>query len=420
MKKKYFHAIKLVEENCTGCTKCVRSCPTEALRVLNGKVILDETRCIDCGICVQVCPYKAIVPVTDNLAKIKDFKYKLAIIATSFAGQFPHSIGYETAKKAILNLGFDEVAEESMVTEQMSILIRNYIYEHKNIRPIISSNCPSVIRLIQVKFPDLLPNVLQIEAPMSVLAAFYRKKICEEKGFKENEIGIFLIVPCVSQVTAVHQPEGTYKNLQDGAIAISEIYSHIINDIRDVSKDHKNLETYPHGLSWAISGMQAEEINDGKLKTMAVSGIHNVTKILVKIENQQIERYDYVVLNSCTNGCVGGVLNIENPFVATSRIRDLIRNEKHKSFHDETFEEMYKNGDFGVMPLAPRSIVTLNNDIKIALEMMKKIDNITDKLPGLDCSACGSPSCRSLAEDIVAGKASLDDCVVLLKNKLKK
>ncbi|MDY6915100.1 MAG: 4Fe-4S binding protein, partial [Candidatus Cloacimonadota bacterium] len=59
-KKKYFHAIKIVEENCTGCTKCVRVCPTEALRVRNGKVQLDSSRCVDCGKCVRACRFNAI------------------------------------------------------------------------------------------------------------------------------------------------------------------------------------------------------------------------------------------------------------------------------------------------------------------------------------------------------------------------
>ncbi|HPR17253.1 MAG TPA: [Fe-Fe] hydrogenase large subunit C-terminal domain-containing protein [Candidatus Cloacimonadota bacterium] len=415
----YFHALKLITENCTGCTKCVRICPTEALRVRDGKIIFDANRCIDCGKCITACNFNAIVPVTDNLKEIEKFKYRLAILSTSYAGQFPQSIGYANAKKAILKLGFDDVAEESMITMQIHKLIRDYIYTNNDIRPILSSNCPAVVRLIQVRFPDLLPHILHIEAPMSILATFYRDKICRETGLSEDEIGIFLIVPCVAQVTAVHQPEGTYKNYLDGAIAISEIYSHIINDIRDFNEQDTSYELYPKGLSWAISGMQAEDINDGVLKTMAVTGIHNVIEILLKIENQQLERYDFIVLNNCVNGCVGGILNVENPFVAAARIRDYLRKSQPCNFYNETFEKMYHHGDFNVIPLEPRSIMTLDKDIKVALEMMKKIDEIDKKLPGLDCSACGSPTCRTLAEDIVVNKADISDCVVLSRNKKK-
>ena len=416
--KKYFHAIKLVSENCTGCTKCVRVCPTQALRIRNGKVQLDDDKCIDCGKCVVACKFDAIHTCADSLEIIDKFKYKLAIISTSYAGQFRESVGYMTAKKALLTVGFDEVAEESMITETMSKIVREYI-KKTDIRPIISSNCPAVVRLIQVRFPSLLQNVFHVEAPMSVLSVYYRKKICEEHNLQENEVGIFLIVPCVSQVTAVHQPQGTYKNLEDGAISVQDVYNHIMPNINKIVESDLQCDTYPKGLSWAISGAEAEEVNDGTLKTLAVSGIENVNDVLIKIENQRLEKFDYVVMNSCTNGCVGGVLNIENPFVATSRIRRLLRSAEHKDFHDEYFLKMYEQGKFDVLPLKPRSIMKLDEDIKTALVKMKKLKEIMDELPGLDCSACGNPTCQSLAEDIVNGEATINDCVVLLRKSIK-
>jgi len=122
-------------------------------------------------------------------------------------------------------------------------------------------------------------------------------------------------------------------------------------------------------------------------------------------------------MNSCTNGCVGGVLNVEDPFVSTSRIKSILRESEHKDFHDNYFWEMFHSGRFDVMPLKPRSIMKLDEDIKIALIKMKKLKEIMADLPGLDCSACGNPTCCSLAEDIVEGESTLDDCVVLLKRR---
>ena len=420
MKKKYFHAIKLVKENCTGCTKCVRVCPTEALRVRNGLVQLDESKCIDCGKCVLACPCDAIQTYADRLDSIHRFKYNLAIISSSYAGQFPENIGYKAAKKALLHIGFDEVAEEAMVTGMMTQVIRDYVKNHLDNHPIISSNCPSIVRLIQVRFPSLLPNVLRIEAPMSMLGMYYKDKIAKEKNLREDEIGIFLIVPCVSQVTAVHQPEGTYRNLHDGAISIREVYREVVSKMKEVHEDDRDIEIFPRGLTWAISGLEEDDINDGKMRTLAVSGIHNVMKILEKIENHQIEPYDFIILDSCTNGCIGGVLNIENPFVARSRVKQLVKASEFKNFHDKMFMEMYKEGRFDVLPLEPRSIMSLDDDIKTALQKMKKIKEICELLPGLDCSACGSPSCCSLAEDIVSGKATLDDCVVKQRDLKKR
>jgi len=59
----------------------------------------------------------------------------------------------------------------------------------------------------------------------------------------------------------------------------------------------------------------------------------------------------------------------------------------------------------------------LHPDIGVALKKMKKIDELIEKLPGYDCGACGSPSCKIFAEDIVDGKAKIDDCPILFKRK---
>lgn len=201
--KKYFHAIQILRDNCTGCTACVRVCPTEAIRVRNRKAHIDSNRCIDCGNCVTACPFHAIIPRSDPLELIEQYKYKVAIISSSYAGQFSEDVSYATAKSALLELGFDQVAEEAMVTDFVINMIRDYIRTNKEIRPVLSSNCPAVVRLIQVKYPSLLPNLLHREAPMSILTRYIREKIQEEQKLPDEDVGVFLIVPCVAHVTAV-------------------------------------------------------------------------------------------------------------------------------------------------------------------------------------------------------------------------
>jgi hypothetical protein len=173
------------------------------------------------------------------------------------------------------------------------------------------------------------------------------------------------------------------------------------------------------GHTWAISGMEAELVGEHMMKTLSVSGIKNVNRILQKVENQQIESFDYIVLSSCIEGCVGGVLNAENPFVAASRIRRLIdENLPLDHLDKDWFYRLYEKGFFGILHLEPRSVMSLDSDIKQAITKLKKVREIVGMLPGFNCSACGSPSCTALAEDIVKGQASLDDCLVRLKQNL--
>lgn len=415
--KKYFHAVRVIEERCKACTKCIRVCPTEALRLRNKKIFLDENRCIDCGKCVNVCPFNAIEAISDPLSIINNFPYKVAIVSASYAGQFSEDIDYETTLKALYDVGFDEVIEESLISDIMTRIKQHYIASHQNCRPILSSNCPAVVRLIQLRFPSLLPNLFHVEAPMSVLSMYYRDTIHREKKIPEEDIGIFLIVPCISQVTAVHQPEGAYKRMQDGAIAIKDIYNRVGDHIHKIKDLNIKIKTHPRGLVRALSGHEADDVGTEKIRTLAVSGIENVIEILQKAENHLLDQYDYIVLRSCTNGCVGGNFNVENPFIARSKINDLIKYSKNEDFELDSLYSCYLEGIFDVLPLEPRSIMELDKDIKQAILKMKKIQEILKTLPGLDCGACGSPSCKALAEDIVQNNASLDDCLILVKNK---
>lgn len=416
---KYFHAIRILEDNCTGCTACVRVCPTEAIRVRDRKAYIDPNRCVDCGNCVTVCQFHAIIPSSDPLDIINKFKYRVAVISSSFFGQFTEDISYGVAKQAVLELGFDEVAEEAMVTEFMISMIRDYIRANREKRPILSSNCPAVVRLIQVKFPSLLPNLFHQEAPMSILTRFLRDKIAKDKNLADNEIGIFLIVPCVAHVTAVHQPEGAYKHLQDGAFSTGMIYGKVREIVKKIQNENLEIETYPKGLTWALSGVQAELVDCDDIRALSVNGVENVIEILSRVEDHYLDQYDYIVLRTCTNGCVGGCLNVENPFVAMSRIKKMIKEGEEREINVDDLRQLYNKGEFAVVPLTPRPIMELDKDIKNAIKKMKQINEFLTMLPGLNCSACGSPTCYALAEDIVNGKASIDDCVVLLKRHSK-
>lgn len=417
--KKYFHALQILEDNCTGCTACVRVCPTEAIRVRDRKARIDPNRCVDCGACIFACKFHAIIPRSDPLELIHNFKYKVAILSTSYFGQFTEDISYGVAKQALYKLGFDDVQEEAMVTEFMVRMIHAYVRANRDKRPIISSNCPTLVRLIQLKYPSLLPNLFHLEAPMSILTRYLREKIQAETGLAEDEIGIFLIVPCVAHVTAVHQPEGAYKHLQDGAFSIGMIYGRVREYIKELQNNPPEIATYPKGLTWALSGVQAELVDREDIRVLSVNGVDNVMEILSRVEDHYLDQYDYIVMRTCTNGCVGGCFNVENPFVAMSRIKKMIKEAENGEIDVPELEELYQAGEYDVAPLKSRPIMELDKDIKAAIIKMKQLNKILTTLPGLDCSACGSPTCYALAEDIVLGKATIDDCVVLLKRHSK-
>ena len=64
-------------------------------------------------------------------------------------------------------------------------------------------------------------------------------------------------------------------------------------------------------------------------------------------------------------------------------------------------------------------VLQLDEDITVALKKLGQIEEISHLFSGLDCAACGAPSCKALAEDIVRGYNTPDACVFLLKDKMK-
>ena len=62
-----YHSVTLDKDKCTGCINCIKRCPTEAIRVRNGKAKIIKERCIDCGECIRVCPNHAKKAIVDSL-----------------------------------------------------------------------------------------------------------------------------------------------------------------------------------------------------------------------------------------------------------------------------------------------------------------------------------------------------------------
>lgn len=50
-----------IDENCTGCTICARSCPVYAIEGERRELhTINEDRCVSCGVCGRVCNFQAI------------------------------------------------------------------------------------------------------------------------------------------------------------------------------------------------------------------------------------------------------------------------------------------------------------------------------------------------------------------------
>lgn len=409
----YEHSVYLDVEKCTGCTACLKRCPTEAIRVKDGHAVINEGRCIDCGECIRVCPHNAKKAKCGALSMMDKFKWKIALPAPSLYGQFENLDDVDYVLNGLLKLGFDDVFEVSAAAELVTAYTRKYLKTEAITKPAISSACPVVTRLISLRFRSLMDNIIHMLPPMEVAADLARQKALKEHPeFTDSDIGVCFISPCPAKASYVKNGFADYKSKVDVVVPISDIYFQLIS-VMSHDSDIKSLSNSGIiGISWASSGGEATAIfNENYL---AADGIENVIKVLDKLENGDFPSLEFIELNACPGGCVGGVLTIQNPFVAKARLRSL-RRYLPVSENFVKDEEGYIPDSF-LFDNLPNyyPISRLSDSMAESMRMLADIQRIKGDLPGLDCGSCGAPTCRALAEDVVKGQSSIDKCLIKL------
>lgn len=415
--EQFFHSVTLDPEKCRGCIHCIQRCPTEAIRVRDGKAYIISKRCIDCGECIRVCPHHAKQPEYDSLDVLKSSKYKVALPAPALYGQFNNLDDPDIVLNALKKMGFDDVFEVSRAAEIVSDATRKIMDDPNTKKPVISSACPAVVRLIRARFPELIENVIPLKAPIELAAKMARAEACKKTGRDPSDIGIIFISPCPAKVTAVKMPLGVNKSDVDAVVAIKDVYTQILPHMKEVAarNDMESLSASGRmGISWASSGGEAAAmLNESYL---AADGIANVIEVLESLEDEKFTDLDFIELNACPAGCVGGVLTVENPYVARTRIKRLRKYLPVSCNHLEPELESKINWE---RPLEYAPVMELSQNLTEAMQMMNEIEQLAENLPGIDCGSCGAPTCKALAEDIVRGKAKKSDCIYKLREKMR-
>ncbi len=410
--KLLYHSVCLEQDLCKGCTTCMRLCPTQAIRVQNGKAKIIRERCIDCGECVRRCPYHAKKVVSDGFDALSQYKYNVALVAPAFCGQFSKATDIDIILTGLKKIGFDDVFEVARGAEVITQKTREILADKTVSKPIISSACPAVVRLIAVRFPSLADRVIPLTSPMEVAAQMARKEAREKTGLSDSDIGTFFISPCPAKVTAVKQPLALQKSDVSGVISVKDVYIRLAQALGSIKEVEKLSVAGRDGVRWARSGGEAEAL--GIKNYIAVDGIHNVIKILEELEDEKLKNVDYIEALACVSGCTGGPLNVENEFIANSRIRNLTEDMENAAVKADGDISLFWDKKVDYQPFSP-----LDSDMGEAMRKMALLEEIYNRLPRLDCGSCGSPSCREFAEDIVRGKAQEKDCIFRLREKIE-
>ena len=231
----------------------------------------------------------------------------------------------------------------------------------------------------------------------------------------EDEIGCFFITPCPAKVTAIRRPIGHAKSSVDGAISVLEIYGLLSSQIRNAPVDI-SLETASDlGVGWARSGGECNAVSPEN--SMSVDGIENCIHVLEEIEDNRLKNLEFFEGAACTGGCVGGPLTVENAFIAKARMTNIARHNIHLATPATAIPDEMIAWDH---PIPYEPSIRLRGNIANAMAKLKKIQEQEKRFPGMDCGACGAPSCHALAEDIAEGRANEDQCIFLLRGKMQR
>lgn len=421
MVAQYHHSLRFDVERCDGCMSCLRICPTAAVRIRNERAIKLADRCIDCGECIRVCPRAAIVPLTDQMSDLTKFECKVAVPSPALYAQFDLEVFPGMIFSALKKCGFDDVENISPACDAVTIATEIFISEYRGQYPLISSFCPTVVRLLQVKYPELVDQILPVLSPREISARTAKIRLAKQTGLPMERIGAVYITPCPSKIVGILEHPGMQRSYLDAAVSISDLFQTLASAISKVQETTYEMDTVESasGLDWAFLGRFPRSLPAEH--TLSVAGLPSVIRILDDIEKGRLRKYHYIECHACPEGCIGGCLTVENPYLARGKAIKLQQNLPAGCMVERgDVEKAYRKKEFLMDEyLTGRPLRPLDADISRAILKMKERDRVLSELPGIDCGACGAPSCRAFAEDVVLGDADKELCVFFWRRELE-
>jgi ferredoxin len=414
--------VRFHPERCIGCADCLKVCPTRAIRIRDRKSLCLVDRCIGCGACMRACSQGAISAAVGSPERIGEGHVAVAIVSPLLYAQFPNVMPKDVLQ-GLRRMGFNHTIDSSIFLEMYQCAAVEFIRRNRANPiapwPLISPVCPAVVRLIAFRFPRLLAHVIPVTRPAALMAREIRKSLLPLYALQGRPVVAYYINPCPT-MAETHAPAPGAPPYREVSLGVNDIYPELMRcidavlyDVEPFPKTDFEYETCANG-SASLVAMSGGEIAGMRVeKSLAVPGLRETTEYLHKIEMGLFQEMEYFELRTCPEGCLGGVLNAVDKYLAKGNVHRMMhlyglgrRVPRH------TIQQMYDRGDFHPDP-SPLALTRLFADRKpaLSLEQMARIERILERVGGYGCGACGSPDCATFAEDVARGYASLDDCL---------
>ena len=402
--------IGLKKANCKNCYKCVKVCPVKSIKVENEQAKIIDRSCILCGTCLEECPQNAKT-LSSSLDLVKGFIKKGEQVILSIAPSYYGSFAFDNACKfagAVKKLGFYGVAETSEGAAYVTAEYHRLVKENK-MKNIITTCCPSVNRLIETYYPDLVDQMAPVVSPMIAHGRLLKQ------GYGHN-IRVVFAGPCIAKIDEA--ADLRHNNEIDAVLTFEDLQhwfeeEHIqINETEPVSflnSSSKILRMYPVTDGILASLRAKGDIGDWKL--LSVSGSAECIDLCKSLERGELE-HCFIEVNMCKDSCVNGPASVRD---SVSRFATKLKIEKYAHEDGVEYPPLPESIPMG-MKFVDRSVKEDIPDEATIRSILAKIGKESPEQE-LNCGSCGYPSCREKAIAVYQNKAELTMCVPYMKER---
>ena len=397
--------IRLNQENCGDCYKCIRECRLKAIRYSNGRAEIVQEECIQCGECVVACP-RHVEMEWNDLALVRQEVRRGRTVVASVAPSFIADLDVgdiEDLREAMAQLGFAD-AQETAIGAEIVSREQERIMARGQTEVMISSSCPPINRLVQRRYPDLVGYLAPVKSPVEVHCAMLREAYPDAL--------IVFVGPCYAR---------KLEALETGCCDAVLLFSDLKRWMHDVGVTPVN-----RGIRVMRGGMRARRYPrpDGVVKSMtrlpgwnrvAVDGIQDCIAALEEMRNGGFSKV-FIEMSACVGSCLNG------PAIRAGRYENRISGTVAvNSYAGEN--------DFGVttdVPLARRFEPELSEPTEASEPDEREIQRVLERMDrataarALNCGCCGYSSCREMAAALCRGKAQIGMCLPYLHEKLER
>lgn len=391
--------INYSNENCINCKKCIRSCPVDAIKVIDKKTYIIDDKCIGCLECVRVCDFDAKVLKSD-LGEIKEYLKRSKIGEKNIIALLnpliflDKNLEINDLDSIVLKLlyklkyiGFSKIYIEN----EGFFIIDNLI----NTNSKISSFCPISNEYIIKYKKNQKKNLLGIDPPFIIDAKEIKKK--------NKECKLVYINHCEANKWFVKKYN--YSNYIDKVISFYELEELFLNIGLDTKiDDFKDYDCKEYELNLSYDFYDDKEI------TIYKESIIN-DNLNLDFINKDIKAC------WCESGCLNGTGFLKNSYL--NRRNNLLKIKKTICKNNNLKEYNLKEYEFDfnkIKYIKEKNNEEINKEYK--KKILQKMDNDLIK-NNIDCQACGYKTCKSFFEAYTKNYTDLDSCLFnLYKNKM--